>query len=145
MSHWRGGGIRRDKYDALFSELVRMRANWTCERCGVHYGEEAKGELDCSHVYGRRNKSVRVHPDNALCACRNCHQHLGENPIDHAELVKKIIGRERYERLTLLANKPTKFTTFDREVIHTHYLDEKKRMRALRRNGVRTRIEFTLP
>ena len=26
--------LKRDKYDTIFSELVRERANWCCESCG---------------------------------------------------------------------------------------------------------------
>lgn len=144
MAHWSGGGIKRDKTDALFSDLVRERADWKCERCRKDFRHNP-GELHCSHIFGRRKKSVRVNPENALALCAYDHQDLGENPPEHTELVISIIGRARYDRLRLWANKPTKFTAYDKEIIHQHLLGERQRMLQLRKDGVRGRIEFTLP
>ena len=60
MSHWRGG-IKRDKTDQLFSFLVRMRVNYTCQYCGRNFLHDT-GKAHCSHIYGRRSKGVRWHP-----------------------------------------------------------------------------------
>jgi hypothetical protein len=54
-------------------------------------------------------------------------------------------GMEIFERINLLANKPTKFSLFDKEIMHKHYLKEKKRMLSLRADGETGRIEFNLP
>lgn len=143
MTAWRSG-IKRDKYDALFSELVRMRTNWICECCKRSFAHN-KGALHCSHIFGRRKQSVRLHPDNAMAHCISCHQKLGENPIEFANAVQGLVGRVKYERLTILANTPTKFTKFDKEIIHKHYLAERKRIQALRDAGELGRLEFSLP
>ena len=52
-----GKGIRRDKYDELFSYLVRERADFTCEYCNRSFRHDPHG-LHCSHLFGRRAQSV---------------------------------------------------------------------------------------
>jgi hypothetical protein len=141
---WRNSGIRRDKYDALFSDLVRERADWTCERCNREFRHD-RGSLHCSHIFGRAKQSIRVHPDNALAHCTSCHRHLEQHPIEFAEHAREILGQQRYDRLRLMAAKPTKITKFDKEVVHQHYLGERARILALRKDGARGHIEFTLP
>ena len=140
---WRGG-IRRDKYDILFSELVRERADWICESCNVDLKHD-QGKLHCSHVFGRRHQGTRIHYWNGVAHCNKCHEKLGQNPIDFAEWYKAVFGERQYDLLRALARRPTKMTNFDKEIIHKHYLGEKKRMRGLRSEGVVGRIDFTMP
>jgi hypothetical protein len=142
--NWRGGGIKRDKYDDVFSDLVRERADWVCERCGRNYRHEPE-MLDCSHVNSRGITSVRTHKDNAFAHCkRGCHEYFEQHPLEFADWVRSKIGQRRYDRLILLANKPTKFTHHERELQHKHYLNERRRLKALRLAGVIGRIEFTM-
>ena len=140
---WRGGGITRDKYDDLFSDLVRERADWFCENCRRNFRHDPRG-LHCSHLFGRAKQSVRLHPDNAFAHCQDCHEHLGQHPVEFAEFARAKLGQRRYDRLRLMANKPTKFTHYERELRHKHYLGERKRLKALRLAGVIGRIEFTM-
>jgi hypothetical protein len=132
-------GIKRDKYDTLFSELIRERANWICQGCRIDFSHDHHS-LHCSHIYGRRKQSVRLHPLNALALCHNCHRYLGENPTQFTELVIKILGESNYDKLTYLANKVGKP---DKEYLHKHYLAERKRINALRMDGISGLIEFT--
>lgn len=136
------GGIKRDKTDIVFSFLVRERADWRCEYCRRCYRHDPAA-LHCSHIFGRRNKGIRWHPNGAFAHCNYDHQFLGENPVIFTEWAAKQLGREVFERLKVLVGAPTKFTTFDKELIHKHYLSEKKRLLALRAAGARGRIEFT--
>lgn len=146
--------IKRDKTDALFSELVRERADWKCEYgqsayCG--HGEKRfdghsheKQTLHCSHLFGRRSQGVRWHPMNAFSHCLLCHRHLEENPPIFALWASERLGGD-YDKLMILANKPTKFTKFGKEILHKHYLKERKRLKELRKNGEIGRLEFYLP
>lgn len=53
--------------DALWSELVKLRAGNRCEVCG-------KSEyLNSHHVYSRAKKSVRWQIENGFCLCPGCH------------------------------------------------------------------------
>lgn len=143
MASWRGGGIKRDKFDEVFSFLVRERADWRCERCGRCFKHD-HGRLHCSHIFGRAKASIRIHRDNALAHCGFCHEHLEQHPIEFAEHAREKLGQHRYDRLRVMAGKPTKFTDYEKELLHKHYLAEKRRLLALRRAGRTGRLEFTM-
>lgn len=136
--------VKRDKYDILFSLLIRERTNWICEYCQRDFKHNHHG-IHCSHLFGRRNKGTRCHPDNAFAHCMSCHRKLEENPPLFADWAREQLGDDKYDRLKLFANKPTKMSHFDKEFVHKFYLSEKKRMLALRADGETGRIEFFLP
>jgi len=77
--------IKRTKWDVVFSNYIRHRDNWTCQRCNKKYPEKSQG-LHCSHFYGRRSWATRLEPANAMALCFGCHQHVGSFPKDHVEL-----------------------------------------------------------
>ena len=112
--------MKRDKRDVVFSNLVRRRAGWKCERCGKAYVEGSAQGLDCSHFYGRRHRSTRWHPDNAFAHCRGCHQYLGSNPAIFAEWVKDQLGETRYDWLRYRHNLVMKYTKADLEDLYKH-------------------------
>lgn len=99
--------LKRSKADKLFSDFIRMRANWTCERCFTKY-EPPTAALHCSHFHGRGKKSVRFDPDNAAAMCYGCHRHLTAHPLEHMDLFRHRLGETRFNQLTLRANTPTK-------------------------------------
>jgi len=142
VSNWRGGSIKRDKYDTLFSFLVRERTDWRCEYCGRGFRHDI-GALHCSHLFGRAKQSVRVHPWNAFAHCAGCHERLSQHPVEFAEWARNKLGQQRYDALRVMANRPTKFTKEDKERIHSHYLAEKRRLLAARANGQVGRLEFS--
>lgn len=76
--------IKRTKWDVVFSNYIRYRDNWTCQRCKKQYIEKSQG-LHCSHFYGRRSWATRIEPCNAMALCFGCHQHVGSFPIDHVK------------------------------------------------------------
>jgi hypothetical protein len=69
---------------------------------------------------------------------------LEENPALFAQWAQEQLGDD-YDKLMVLANKPTKFSKYDKEILHKHYLSERKRLKELRKNGEKGRIEFCLP
>ncbi len=101
-----GGGIKRSRADALFSEWVRLRDRWTCQRCGWRADprvSDQKARLHCSHFKSRANRRVRWEPDNAAAMCVACHDHLGKNPDAHYALWVKRLGEAGMARLQVLA------------------------------------------
>lgn len=44
--------IVHTKADLIFSDYIRKRANYCCERCGKHYPPKTNG-LQCSHNFSR--------------------------------------------------------------------------------------------
>lgn len=105
-------GIKRDIRDKHFSDLVRRRANWSCEGCGKAYGGPSTA-LHCSHFFGRRARSTRWHKDNAVAHCFGCHQKFSENPLTFCEWMKERLGEERFEALVRFSNKTAKLSKAD--------------------------------
>ena len=93
-------GIKRNRTDDLFSDIVRERANWTCQRCNGNF-ENEKHIFDCAHFISRGNKRLRWDFENASAICRGCHKYFEKNPDDHAEFVRVMLGDDRYQLLRL--------------------------------------------
>ena len=136
--------MKRDKRDAIFSNLVRERAGWTCENegCGKYYPEGQRQGLHCSHFFGRRYRSTRWHPDNAAAHCFSCHQKLGENRVDFTAWISQHLGDIGRERIRHLSQIVARFSKRQLEDIYWHMKDQHKAMLAKRANGETGRIEF---
>lgn len=132
--------IKRDKLDAVFSDLVRERAGWRSE-----YSSRTDGQLECCHVYGRRKRSVRWHPMNAFCLTHDEHRHFTENPIAFAHFVNAKLGSDNVYELSKLANTPLKLTQRQREGLYQHYKEELRLMQEMRAEGVMHRLSFNFP
>lgn len=102
------GAIKRNATDALFSDIVRIKAGWICERCKRNFSNNQKA-FDCSHFFGRRNKSTRWLEENASALCRGCHNYFGENPSEHNRFMEKKLGLEKFEKLVLYAHTVQKY------------------------------------
>ena len=97
------GGIKRTTGDKYFSDYIREKANWTCERCGkVFDGPHAA--IQNSHYFTRGNPRVRFDPDNCSCLCVGCHDWFTKNPHDHSEFMRRKLGEVRYDALVLRSN-----------------------------------------
>lgn len=136
------GGIKRDKYDAVFSDLIRERANWTCELCSRQFPEGTRQSLHCSHLFGRRYLGTRFHPDNCFSLCAGCHMKMGENPVEHHEWARKRLGDGLIDILREKAQKVRKLPKHEKEAMYKHYKDELVRLRLLRKLGDTGRLEF---
>lgn len=134
--------IKRDPLDAVVSDLVRERADWTCEHCHKVFPERKGAGLHCSHYWGRRNRSTRWMGDNLFAHCFGCHQKLGGSPHKFKAWVFKQLGETRYDELTLRANKPRKYTKADRKEMQTHYKAQLVYIRKRRSNGDLGYIDF---
>ena len=136
------GGIKRTPADAAFSNCVRERSNWHCERCGTKYEGDTRG-LDCSHYMGRSAKATRYDPLNAFAHCRGCHQYLSSNPPLFCEHYSDTFGAE--DKMLEHFRDVDRGRRAHRELkeIAKHYREEHARMQAMRANGIMGRIEFT--
>ena len=104
--------MKRDKLDALWSQLVRMRAKWCCEFDGKYFGK-SRG-LQAAHCFSRGRKSTRYHPDCGTSLCTFHHYYLDGNPILKEQFFRKRLGDKKYEALKKLADKPFKLSQEDR-------------------------------
>jgi hypothetical protein len=127
--------VKLSPLDITFSEFIRKRAIHEaggCEFCRKQLYDKTKEngdilpawkQLECSHFYGRRMKSVRYDPDNAAGVCFTCHRMLTENPFVHTEFFMRRLGEKRFERLYLQANTLVKLSNFDKQIIQSDLRD----------------------
>ena len=126
--------IRRDKLDIVFSNLIRERANWYCEKCCSNF-RHGGGMLDCAHIMSRRHVILRWHPANALSLCRRDHMYFTEHPFEFVEWATEHVGAERIAELQRVANMTAKWPKHLREDIYRHYKRELRRLESLRAEG----------
>lgn len=115
-------GFTRNAADAAFSDYIRARAGYKCEKCGTQY--EAKGTgLQCSHNYSRRHHNIRYHPDNALALCHHCHNYWYSKDIpEAARFLEAKIGKDGIAELERLKAQPNrKHSAAELDEIAEHY------------------------
>lgn len=140
--------LKRDKFDAVFSELVRERTNWQCDYCGKIFDptdSQERQRLHCSHFKSRRHKSTRYHPYNAFAHCIGCHRKLEEDPYEFTAHAEITYGEMTIERVARLAGVPVRLKPWQMDELYQHMKSELKRIQALRADGFMGRAEFTLP
>jgi len=110
MSSWGKRKIKRLRSDIYFSELIRTRDDWSCQKCGKTFiqGVDSK-KLHCAHVwFGRANLSTRWEPLNCLSLCVGCHNTLDQHPAYAWELLSSF--RTLEEIMWLQQQKDKKLT-----------------------------------
>ena len=136
-------GIKRTPADAAFSDCVRERTDYHCENCGKYTPEgRSRQGFDCAHIYGRRHKILRWHPDNAFALCRGCHNYFGENPIEFAAFTVRKLGDGLVDHLRERKREQYKLGKGEEKEIAKHYREQLAIMRKKRANGKTGRIEF---
>ena len=83
--------MKRSKEDIVFSNLIRERADFTCERCGKNLRHSKQG-LDCSHIHSRTNLRTRFDPDAAKALCVACHRWWHDNPTESGKWAEEYFG-----------------------------------------------------
>ena len=94
-----GVKIHISALDRLFSQYIRTRDHWTCQRCGKVHPPPTMA-LHCAHTYKRRHQLTRWDADNADALCYGCHQYFEEHWPEHLTWKRQRIGHPRFQRLT---------------------------------------------
>lgn len=97
------GAVKLRRSDILFSQYIRTRDNWTCQRCGMYY-EPPTRALHCSHFKGRGKEATRFDPENADALCYGCHRYFTSFPDEHYQWQVKRKGQKAIDALILRAN-----------------------------------------
>lgn len=85
--------------DKKFSDWLRERNNYTCEKCG-YYEEPPTKRIQNSHYIGRAHKATRYDPENCDVFCASCH-HLWEDAkqYDYRDWKIKKLGKKKHDEL----------------------------------------------
>lgn len=135
--------VKRSPADDWFSKLVRERAEHTCESCGKYCGPKHEhGRLDCSHIFSRRHRATRWHPDNAVAHCFRCHQYLGGNPLEFSAWAEGYLGSGLLEIVRDQHRMIVKCGKALEKQIAAELRQQYNAMMEKRAEGVTGRIEF---
>ncbi len=90
--------------DKLFSNHIRTRDNWTCQRCFKRYDPPTQA-LHCSHYFGRGRENTRFDEDNCVALCYGCHQLWGHGDLrdDYTRYMQKRLGEQGFKKLKIRA------------------------------------------
>jgi len=127
--------MKRDAADRAFSDFIRERDNFECQRCNRVFPEGQRQGLDCSHFYSRRHQSTRFLSTNAAAHCRGCHQFLTGNPLSFSDWIRDFLGDEECESLRIRHNKTQKRTKGEKKEIAQHWRSQLKYMQRCRKDG----------
>jgi len=97
------GKVKIDVADKAFSQYIRTRDNWTCQRCGTKY-EPPTMALHCSHFQGRGKENTRFEPLNADALCYGCHQYSPSHPGEHLQWQIQRKGQDTIDKIILQSN-----------------------------------------
>lgn len=95
--------VKLDKADMLFSRWIKLRDNYTCQRCFKQYPEGHRG-LHNSHFVGRRKENTRFMEENAMAACYGCHQYLTSHPQEHYLFQVERLGQDVVDKIILASS-----------------------------------------
>ena len=95
--------IKIDAADIKFSEYIRTRDNWRCQRCLKQYTPPTSS-LHCSHFQGRGKEATRFEPLNCDALCMGCHQYFTAYPAEHCLWQVKRKGQKVINKLILQSN-----------------------------------------
>lgn len=115
------GGVKITPADKAFSDYIRERDNWTCQRCGRQYNPLVSTDrmaLHCSHFKGRGKEATRFEPLNADALCYGCHRYFTAQPDEHREWQVKRKGQDVVDKLVLLSNTTKKKSERKLEAIY---------------------------
>lgn len=128
--------IKRSPLDAVFSDVIREAADWTCQYSGLQFPDRKGRDVHCSHFISRANLATRWFPDNATCLSAAAHKRLSENPDEHVAFMRRILGDARYEWLQIRKRQIVRYRASDKKAMQKHFKDELERIRAMRAEGV---------
>ena len=98
--------MKRTKADIAFSNFIRERDNWQCQKCSREFNRDCDTtNLHCSHFKGRRNQAARYDPENCIALCLNCHKYFDEqNRQAYTDFKINQLGEKRFKECILIWN-----------------------------------------
>lgn len=128
--------IKRDKYDAIISDAVRLRDGWKCQRCSRVFPEGSRQGLQCSHYFGRAAKSTRYELDNCIALCHGCHGIWGsKDREDYRQHMIDWLGEDRFYEITRQSKAPRNWKVWEKDELLEHYRAEIDSVNSARARG----------
>lgn len=131
--------------DIAFSQCIRAAADHTCLRCGIRKeptNRRGSSGMDCSHVYGRRHRTVRWCKENAKCLCTACHRWWHENPADSGAWFESLVGEGFINALREKRDSMVKVPKSEEKQVAKHYRQQTTIIEQKRLDGITGQIDF---
>ena len=103
--------------DTWFSKCIRER-DGACVVCGKTEG------LECSHIHGRRHRTIRWSMMNAVAKCHTCHRWWHENPTESAFWFREKYGQGHVDLLLEKKNERVKVPKLEEKEIAKFYREQ---------------------
>ena len=116
--------VRIDKADRVFSQYIRTRDDWTCQRCKKRY-EPPTSALHCSHFMGRGKEATRFDENNACSLCYGCHMYFTAHPAEHYQWQIERLGQKEVDALVLRSNT---YMKKDRQMAYLYWSERLKEL-----------------
>lgn len=133
--------MKRSPADDAFSKCIRSANNYICEKCGAVHDKRSSG-LHCSHIFGRRHRTIRWCKDNAQALCFGCHKWFGENPADSGIWLAELLGESHLDLLREKRDSMIKVSKIEEKEIAAHYRQQLKEIEEKRNQGQKGYIDF---
>lgn len=88
--------------DKAFSNFIRSRDKWTCQRCGKYHSPPTSA-LHCSHFFSRGKWNTRFDPENCISLCYGCHRYWDKHITEYEAYKIELLGQQVFEALTVRA------------------------------------------
>lgn len=88
--------------DTAFSNYIRGRDKWTCQRCLKVYTPPTSA-LHCSHFYSRGKWATRFDPQNCIALCYGCHRYWDKHLDEYEDYKYQQLGDRDFDALTVRA------------------------------------------
>jgi len=102
--------LKVDKFDSVFSKIIRSRDNWTCVRpkCKKQHLPPTNA-LHNSHYFGRTRYSTRFDEENCDALCHGCHRYWElSNREEYRDFKIKQLGEDGFYDLRRRSESLTK-------------------------------------
>lgn len=100
--------VTRRPTDILWTKYMRLKQDYTCQKCGRYYPPDNKAalmNLGVSHYHGRGHENVRFDEDNTNLMCNfPCHDYFDHHKGEYKEWMIRRLGQDRFDMLEVRAN-----------------------------------------
>ncbi len=123
--------IKRSPADILFSNYIRAKRKYTCEKCGKigKINGITICQIEASHYISRSKRTVRFDEQNVRVLCSACHKRMGgykrEENGEYDLWIKELLGQYDYRRLIIRGNLPGQKTDKKLELLYVKQLIQK--------------------
>lgn len=123
--------MKINKWDSVFSKIIRTRDKWSCVKCGESYIPPTKA-LHNSHYFGRGKWSTRFDEENCDALCYGCHRYWGSTDREAYRAFKiKQLGDNGFNALQVRNSQIVKRRDYLNELVYRAF---KIRLKELENN-----------